>query len=112
LTKVVVTGSRHGCPYLKEALDKFHGQEHTITELVQGEASGVDTQAKAWATAKGIPVRGYPADWSQGRRAGPMRNRKMLEENLDAVVLVFPGGAGTKNCEQLAYSLSMKVIRL
>lgn len=55
----------------------------------------------------------YKADWeTEGLAAGPIRNRKMLEENRDCLVIAFPGGKGTKNCIKTARSLGMTVLQV
>ena len=65
-----------------------------VTELVSGGASGVDSDAEAWAISRNIPITKFTPDWKQfGRAAGPIRNKEMAEY-ADAVVL-FPGGKGT-----------------
>lgn len=46
----------------------------------------------------GFPVERYPADWERyGKRAGPIRNRKMLDQGPDLVV-AFGGDKGTADC--------------
>jgi predicted Rossmann-fold nucleotide-binding protein len=67
-----------------------------VTEVVSGAASGADKGGEQWATAVGIPVKQFPADWNaHGRAAGPIRNGQMAEY-ADALA-VFPGGRGTEN---------------
>ena len=53
-----------------------------------------DMLAIEWAIRNGIMFVGYPADWSQGKSAGPKRNQTMLMADPDGVI-AFPGGAGT-----------------
>ena len=61
------------------------------------DASGADQLAGQWAKSRGISVKAYPADWKNlGRIAGPIRNKKMLDEKPDLLV-AFPGGKGTAN---------------
>lgn len=68
-----------------------------VTCVVHGNAPGADSLADEWATSEGIEVRCYPAQWVlHGRRAGPIRNAKMLAEEPDiGIVVAFPGGKGT-----------------
>ena len=55
----------------------------------------------------------YYADWDKyGLAAGPVRNRKMLEENKGCLVIAFPGGKGTKNCVKTALKLGMTVLQV
>jgi predicted Rossmann fold nucleotide-binding protein DprA/Smf involved in DNA uptake len=42
--------------------------------------------------------------------AGPRRNRLMLSENQDALVIAFKGGTGTANCVKIARELKMKIL--
>lgn len=62
--------------------------------------TGVDSFAREWA--KSQPRQGYvvyEAFWDkEGRKAGPLRNRRMVQDHKDAVVLAFPGGRGTASC--------------
>lgn len=64
--------------------------------------------AARWAKENRILVRAFDADWDrQGTAAGPLRNRRMLE---DAELLVaFPGRDGTKSCVEIAQSLNIPV---
>lgn len=49
--------------------------------IIQGEAPGADSAAKAWALRNGVPTLDFPADWNRfGKRAGYLRNKQMLDE--------------------------------
>jgi hypothetical protein len=75
-------------------LDRFHAT-HPIKCVIHGAARGADTLGAEWATARGVPVEPYPADWKRhGRAAGPIRNAAMLANGKPAVVVAFPGGQG------------------
>jgi len=64
--------------------------------IIEGGALGADRQAREWAVANGLAVETFEADWHRhGRRAGPIRNRRMLEEGMPDLVVAFPGGHGT-----------------
>lgn len=72
-----------------------HGPSE-ITCIIHGCASGADTLASEWARLRGVPVEGYRAEWEKhGRRAGPLRNQRMLDEGEPDHVVAFPGGRGT-----------------
>lgn len=57
--------------------------------VVHGAARGADTIAGEEAAALGFEVRAYPADWSNGRGAGPARNQRMLDAEAPEAVLAF-----------------------
>lgn len=61
-----------------------------VTEIISGGAAGVDTLGETYGKQEGIPVRIFPADWSLGRKAGPLRNATMAQ-NADALILVWDG---------------------
>lgn len=70
--------------------------------LVHGAARGADTLCARWAHSVGCPVESYPADWLRhGRRAGRLRNAYMLSLGC-ALVVAFPGGAGTAHMVRIA----------
>ena len=83
-------------------LDAIHAQQ-PITLIIQGGQKklrgndwiGADYFAEQWAEAREVPCLRHPARWNAlGRRAGPIRNREMLQWVPEAV-LAAPGGAGT-----------------
>jgi hypothetical protein len=69
---------------LEHVLDSFRD---ALTEVIHGDATGADTLGAHWAAYQGIAVRAFPADWaSEGKAAGPLRNRRMLAEKPDILV--------------------------
>lgn len=55
--------------------------------IIEGEARGADTIAREVAEELGLTVEKYPADWNKyGRSAGPIRNREMLDADIDMVL--------------------------
>jgi len=109
--KVLVCGGRdYPSPaHVWRALDDLHAKMH-ITEIMQGGAKGVDQFAREWAATKPEIVRYVcKADWSLGRKAGPMRNQRMLEWKPD-VVVAFPGGRGTADMVARADSAGITVL--
>jgi hypothetical protein len=88
-------------------LNDYHAAT-PITEVVCGGASGADYAGKTWAEAHGVPVKTFPANWTQyGRAAGPRRNRQMAEY-ADALI-AFPGGDGTANMITTARKYRLRV---
>jgi hypothetical protein len=61
--------------------------------LIHGCARGADTLAGNIGRGYGMVVEEYPADWKNlGRRAGPIRNERMLREGKPDVGLAFDLG--------------------
>ncbi len=55
--------------------------------------------------------RSPPAEWSKyGRRAGPIRNKQMLDVGKPHLVVAFPGGAGTANMVKQAKAAGVPII--
>lgn len=107
--RVVVTGGRSFDDPLAvvQAL-----RARSIEALAHGGASGADRFAAQAAEYLGIPVTEYAADWSQGRKAGPMRNRRMLDDFKPTLVLAFPGGRGTADCVRAARERGIRVVEV
>lgn len=124
---VLVTGGRtfgrfHERAELRQALDSLLARSSEGLIVVHGCARGADFIARQWAReqiAAGRPVQeqGFRADWDHyGTRAGPVRNRVMVEWVADrrdlhdeVLVLACPGGKGTADCIRRAESLELDV---
>ena len=79
--------------------------------IIHGDANGADRLASQWAVDNGLKVEPYPADWAkQGRAAGPIRNKRMLEEGKPDLVVAFPGGRGTANMTKQAGEAGVPVM--
>lgn len=76
-------------------LSKEMSANHPIAVVIHGGASGADRLAARWADVNNIQTIVFPANWKQGRKAGPIRNQFMLDESKPDLVLAFPGGPGT-----------------
>lgn len=68
-----------------------------ITRLVNGASKGVDKLSSLWAKQNNIELKEYPANWSLGKKAGPLRNSKMISSEKIDLVIAFPGANGTAN---------------
>jgi glycerophosphoryl diester phosphodiesterase len=123
--KVIIAGSRSLTdPALIDRAMKESGFEPT--EVVSGTARGADALGEAWARARGIPVKTFPADWGRldhpgaviryrrdgsayDATAGYRRNTAMAEY-ADALVAVWDGKSpGTRHIIQEAKRLGLKV---
>lgn len=102
--KVIVAGSRNIISreivftILDDARNKLIKVKTPITEVVCGEAIGVDKLGSSWALSKSIPVKSFPANWNKfGKRAGPIRNQEM-GEYADSLIAIWDGeSSGTKH---------------
>ena len=109
--KVLVCGGRDFDDAM--TLGSWLGGVHNkagITLLIEGGARGADFMARKFAEWQKIPVKTFKADWALGKKAGPIRNRKMLEEGKPDLVVAFQGGAGTANMIKQARDAGVRVI--
>lgn len=114
MTIAVVTGGRDYRPTpadawaLRAAL-LLHG----VALVRHGGCRGVDEWARRVCGRLGIETEAWPADWSRGRRAGPERNRAMLDgPPVAGVVVALPGGSGTADCVRAARERGIPVVRI
>jgi hypothetical protein len=109
--RVVVCGGRgfSNVAFIWSKLDRIHA-DTPIRELMQGGATGVDSIARDWAKTKPEIKRWVcNADWYlYGNRAGPIRNKRMVNWRPDKVI-AFPGGAGTANMIKQTKAAGIKV---
>lgn len=77
--KLAVVGSRNFNDYekmeasLSDLVDK-------VSQVISGGAKGADLLAQKWADENNIPFVAILPDWKKnGRAAGPMRNREIIE---------------------------------
>jgi len=107
--RVIVCGGRNYAD--KDRVFNVLGRHH-ITELIEGGATGADALAREWRKCRceGTTVR---ADWKRhGRAAGPIRNKRMLDDYSPDLVIAFPGGRGTENMISQAEAAGVPVHRV
>lgn len=73
--------------------------------VIHGGATGADSLANKWAESTrdsggySIKIESHPVspeDWRKlGKKAGPIRNSRMLDEGKPDICVAFPGGDGT-----------------
>ncbi len=85
-------------------------RERPVVMVIHGGSSGADRFASNWACERGVHQRDFPADWrAHGKAAGPIRNRRMLEEGEPDLVIAFPGGRGTADMVRQAKAAGVPV---
>lgn len=109
--RVLVCGGRdyadRRCVYA--VLDDLAGHAE---EIICGGANGADALARDWAAYRSIPCHVYNADWeTHGRKAGPLRNQKMLDEGKPDLVIAFPGGRGTADMLRRAERAGVAIVK-
>lgn len=109
--RVLVCGGREYSD--ADKMDRVLTDMHAVTPfsiLIYGMARGADDLAKMWAAARGVERLGFPANWERdGRAAGPIRNKQMLDKGKPDLVIAFPGGRGTQNMIKQAYAANVPV---
>jgi hypothetical protein len=123
---LIVTGGRTFAdrPRLWAALDAINAfAPPRALVIVTGGGKGTkekpsaDFMARWWAVEHEIDYETYPAPWkAEGKRAGPLRNQRMLEAILarkaPVMVLECPGGNGTADMVWRARAAGVIVSRL
>jgi hypothetical protein len=83
---------------------------HDITEVVCGEARGVDALGKAWAFENGVPVKSFPANWDKyGKAAGAIRNEAMVAYAQAAIVIWDGASPGSADMIRRAERANLKL---
>ncbi len=112
--KVLVCGGREYADQDKvnEVLTDIH-KKNPIDILIHGGAKGADRLAWNWTVDNDVTVLVYTADWNKhGRAAGPIRNRRMLDEQHPDLVVAFPGGNGTAHMVDIAKKDGVPVMEI
>ena len=108
MKRILITGSRswRDKSIIHSAINKHtDGLNPENVTIVHGDCpTGADRIADEYAREQGFNVESHPADWSQGRKAGPLRNKKMITLGAD-ICLGFPSGdsRGTRGCLRMAH---------
>ena len=107
--RVIIAGGRDNWNP-QDVLTAIEESSFKISEVVCGEAPGVDTMGRRWAEWNGIAVASFPADWDKyGKPAGPIRNGHMAMYG-EALIAVWDGKSrGTKNMIQQAEECDLHI---
>lgn len=130
--KVIVAGSRSIKDY-NIVCEAIKESGFDITEVICGEAYGVDLLGKQWGFDNNIPVKSFRANWNDLKEmpcfiktkgnykynalAGHNRNRRMAQyasQNNGGLIAITTGSSGTKNMIELAekYKLSIYIKKI
>lgn len=112
--RVLVCGGRdyRDNERLFRELNRLHASKG-ISEIIQGGQMGADYLASKWAHINRIACATFWAEWKKyGRKAGPIRNIRMLRDSKPDVVVAFPGGAGTADMVRKAIVAGVPVIEV
>lgn len=125
--KVIIAGSRT-INDIKLITKAIEASQFDITEVVCGDAKGVDLLGSSWAHLNDIPVKHFPADWSNikvkgaqirenkygkyNAKAGIMRNEEMAKyagKNGGLIAIWDGKSTGTANMILTAHRHCLKV---
>lgn len=109
---VLVTGGRdfNDAEMVHRALSSVTRKLGRGWTLIHGGARGADLLCRRWAFYNGIRSVAVPADWgANGKRAGPIRNAKMVSMG-PVLGVVFPGGKGTLDCQSKMERAGIEII--
>jgi hypothetical protein len=114
---LIVAGSRtlndkefvyQGIDYVDAYLTRW---KVLITMVLSGGARGVDRIGEEWAREKGIPVKKVIPEWRKyGRRAGPLRNLKMVHEAQGIAAFQKDDTPGTKQIVNASIVLGLPYV--
>lgn len=117
MARILITGSRHWTD--KEAIrsaildvDNWGHIDWDEVVIVHGDCpTGADALAQEIAEELNITTDRHPADWSLGKKAGPLRNQEMVD--LGAFVCLafpLPDSRGTVDCIRRAKNAGIPVL--
>jgi hypothetical protein len=118
--RVLVCGGRdyNNRDHVFNTLTQIDATRGPITCVIHGAATGADHEGMIWAqmmheSGRVIAHAPFAADWrAHEKAAGPIRNRRMLDEGKPDVVLAFPGGRGTADIVRQARAAGVEVIEV
>lgn len=108
---VIGTRSFHDKQIVFGYLDKMRQESDCCWTIVTGGAQGADKLAAEYARIHKLPLIVFRPDWvTHGKKAGPLRNRQIINES-DAVVAFWDGvSPGTKSSLLMAKQKGIPVI--
>jgi len=107
--RTIIAGSRNIFDYnlIKEVISR---SKFDISEIISGNAKGVDRLGEKYGREELIPVRIMPAFWAlYGKKAGFYRNYSMALYS-NALIAIWDGSSsGTKHMINIARKKKLKI---
>lgn len=98
--RVVIAGSRYFNDYhlFTDIVDEYLSEIKLKYRIIilSGHCSGTDIMAERYAYEHSYQLEVFSANWSLGKKAGPLRNKEMIDK-ADMAIAFFSGGRGTKS---------------
>lgn len=121
--RVLVCGGRNfpDCDFVWNELMRLDSEIGPFAVIIHGCSGNIDSAAEIVASALNkrhdgaAPTMclGFRAEWDRyGKRAGPIRNQRMLDEGRPDVVIAFPGGRGTADMIRRAIKAGIRVVKV
>lgn len=111
--RIIIAGSRTVPEKDEKLFSRIERLLATISysdiEIVSGTCKGADILGENFAKLNGLPIKQFPADWSQGKKAGYLRNKQMAEYSTHLIAIWDGQSKGTKNMIDLANEHGLKV---
>lgn len=114
MVRILISGYREYTDYdrMQAIIKSLSDSPH----LILGDCRGTDLTALQIALNNGWSYVTFTADWSQGLRAGPLRNERMIVEGKPDLALLFlsPNSKGTLNMKNLCdrYHIPYSIINI
>ena len=105
--RILITGSRtwNDKSTIAQAISEswiLNGSPSNVV-VVHGGARGADYIAGVYAKTLGFSVEVHEADWSIGKQAGYIRNKKMVDAGADiCLAFIKDNSKGATMCAELA----------
>jgi len=108
--RILIAGGRDFSDY-DMIYNELRDYSEGVKTVISGGARGADTLGERWAFDHKAEVEEYPALWEEyGRAAGPIRNQVMLDVGIPDLVVVFPGGEGSKDMVRKARKAGVQTL--
>ncbi len=111
--RVIIAGSRDFTSYsfLKRKCDPIFDELDKYYEIiiVSGGARGADKLGEKYAKERGYKIEQFIPDWSTGKSAGIIRNRKMGDVSERLIAFWDENSRGTKYMIEYSQKLGLKV---
>lgn len=111
--RVLVCGGRDfdDESFVVNALFRLEDDRGDFDVVIHGGATGADSHAGVFAQLRHAKVIVFRAAWKKyGKKAGPLRNQRMIDEGKPDLVVAFSGGRGTADMVRRAQDAGIEVV--